>query len=106
MTSTTRFLRERLKLRVNPEKSAVDRPWNRKFPGCSMTPNLQPRLKAAPRSVERLKSELRTLFRQGRGRNIPAFIRELAPVMRGWVNYFCLAEVKDIMEELDGVDTA
>jgi RNA-directed DNA polymerase len=102
MTSITRFLRERLKLKVNPEKSAVDRPWNRKFLGYSMTPNRQPRLKAAPRSVERLKSKLRTLFRQGRGRNIPAFIRELAPVLRGWVNYFCLAEVKDIMEELDG----
>ena len=102
MTSITRFLHERLKLRVNPEKSAVDRPWNRKFLGYSMTPNRQPRLKAAPRSVERLKSKLRTLFRQGRGRNIPAFIRDLAPVLRGWVNYFCLAEVKDIMEELDG----
>jgi len=102
MTSITRFLHERLKLRVNPEKSAVDRPWNRKFLGYSMTPNRQPRLKAAPRSVERLKSKLRALFRQGRGRNIPEFIRELAPVLRGWVNYFCLAEVKGIMEELDG----
>jgi len=102
MTSITRFLHERLKLRVNPEKSAVDRPWNRKFLGYSMTPNRQPRLKAAPRSVERLKSKLRTLFRHGRGRNIPAFIRELAPVLRGWINYFCLAEVKDIIEELDG----
>lgn len=102
MTSITRFLHERLKLRVNPEKSAVDRPWNRKFLGYSMTANRQPRLKAASRSVERLKSKLRALFRQGRGRNIPEFIRELAPVLRGWVNYFCLAEVKGIMEELDG----
>jgi len=102
MTSITRFLHERLKLRVHPEKSAVDRPWNRKFLGYSMTSNRQPRLKAAPRSVERLKSKLRALFRQGRGRNIPEFIRELAPVLRGWVNYFCLAEVKGIMEELDG----
>ncbi len=102
MTSITRFLHERLKLRVNPEKSAVDRPWNRKFLGYSMTSNRQPLLKAASRSVERLKSKLRALFRQGRGRNIPAFIRELAPVLRGWVNYFCMAEVKDIMEELDG----
>ena len=102
MTSITRFLHERLKLRVNPEKSAVDRPWNRKFLGYSMTANRQPLLKAASRSVERLKSKLRALFRQGRGRNIPTFIRELAPVLRGWVNYFCLAEVKGIMEELDG----
>jgi len=102
MASITRYLHERLKLRVNPGKSAVDRPWNRKFLGYSMTPNRKPLLKAAPRSVERLKSKLRVLFRQGRGRNIPAFIRELAPILRGWINYFCLAEVKGIMEELDG----
>ena len=102
MASITRYLHERLKLRVNPEKSAVDRPWNRKFLGYSITSNRKPLLKAAPRSVERLKSKLRVLFRQGRGRNIPAFIRELAPILRGWINYFCLAEVKGIMEELDG----
>jgi len=102
MASITRYLHERLKLRVNPEKSAVDRPWNRKFLGYSITSNRKPLLKAAPRSVERLKSKLRVLFRQGRGRNIPAFIRELAPILRGWINYFCLAEVKGIVEELDG----
>jgi len=102
MTSITRFLRERLKLRVNLEKSAVDRPWNRKFLGYSMTMNRQPRLKAATQSIERLKTKIRTLFRQGRGRNIPEFIRELAPILHGWMNYFCLVEVKGVIEELDG----
>jgi RNA-directed DNA polymerase len=102
MASITRFLHERLKLRVNPEKSAVDWPWNRKFLGYSMTVNRKPKLKAAPRSVERLKTKLRTLFRKGRGRSLPAFVRELTPVLRGWVNYFRLAEVKGVFEELDG----
>ena len=101
MASITRFLHERLKLRVNPEKSAVDRPWNRKFLGYSTTHNRKPLLKAAPKSVERLKNKLRTLFRQGRGRNIAAFVRELAPVLRGWINYFQLAEVRGVFEELD-----
>jgi RNA-directed DNA polymerase len=101
MASITRRLTERLKLRVNPEKSAVDRPWNRKFLGYSMTCNRKPRLKAAARSVERLKTKLLVLFRQGRGRNLPTFIRELTPVLRGWVNYFRLAEVKGVFEELD-----
>ena len=45
-----------IQMRVNPEKSAVDRPWNRKFLGYSMTCNRKPRLKAAPRSVERLRT--------------------------------------------------
>ncbi len=102
MASITRFLHERLKLRVNPEKSAVDRPWNRKFLGYSMTSNRKPKLKAAERSVKRLKTKLRDLFRKGRGRNLPAFVRELAPVLRGWVNYFHLAEVKGVFEDLDG----
>jgi RNA-directed DNA polymerase len=101
MASITRFLQERLKLRVNPEKSAVDRPWKRKFLGYSMTSNWMPKLKAAPQSVERLKSKLRERFRKGKGRNLPTFIRELAPVLRGWISYFQLAEVKGVFEELD-----
>ena len=101
LASLTRYLHERLKLRVNPDKSAVGRPWNRKFLGYSMTFHYQPRLKVAPKSVERFKAKLRMMFRHGRGRNLQRFIQELAPVLRGWVNYFRLAEVKSIFEELD-----
>jgi len=101
MASLTRYLHGRLKLRVNPDKSAVDRPWRRKFLGYSMTSHRQPRLKVAPQSVERLKAKLGMLFRAGRGRNLQRFIQDLAPVLRGWVNYFRLAEVKGVFEELD-----
>ena len=48
LASLTRFLADRLKLKVNAEKSAVARPWNRKFLGYSMTFHLKPRLKVAP----------------------------------------------------------
>ncbi|MBI1820075.1 MAG: group II intron reverse transcriptase/maturase, partial [Nitrospirae bacterium] len=41
-------------------------------------------------------------FRMGRGRNIGQFIQELCPILLGWVNYFRLAEVKGVFEELDG----
>ncbi len=99
--SLTRYLHGRLKLRVNAEKSAVDRPWNRKFLGYSMTFHQRPRLKVAPKSVERFKAKIRGLFRLGRGRNLQRFIQELAPVLGGWVNYFQLAEVKGVFEELD-----
>lgn len=101
LASLTRYLHERLKLRVNPDKSAVDRPWNRKFLGYSMTANHQPRLKVAPKSAQRFHAKLRMLFRTGRGRNLQRFIHELAPVLRGWVNYFRLAEVKAVFEETD-----
>lgn len=101
MASLTRFLRERLKLRVNPDKSAVDRPWNRKFLGYSMTFHQEPRLKVASPSVKRFQAKLRVLFRQGRGRNLQRFIQELVPVIRGWVNYFRLSQVRGVFEELD-----
>lgn len=102
MASVSRFLEKRLKLKVNRDKSAVDRPWNRKFLGYSVTVHRDPRLKAAPESVKRFKAKLKGLFRQGRGRNLGRFIQEdLIPVLRGWGNYFRLAEVKGVFEELD-----
>jgi RNA-directed DNA polymerase len=101
MVSLTQFLHERLKLRVNQGKSAVDRPWKRKFLGYSMTFHRKVRLKVAPKSVERFKAKLRMSFRKGRGRNPQSFIQELAPILRGWMNYFRLAEVKGVFEELD-----
>jgi RNA-directed DNA polymerase len=80
----------------------VDRPWKRKFLGYSMTWNREPRLKAAPESVKRLKGKLKILFRKGRGRNLGRLIQEdLTPVLRGWVNYFRLAETKGVFEDLD-----
>ena len=101
LVSITRYLASKLKLKVNSEKSAVARPWDRKFLGYSMTFHRQPRLKVAPTGVERLKAKLKELFRVGRGRNIRTQIKELTPVLRGWVNYFRLSEVKGIFEELD-----
>ena len=103
LVSISRFLEKGLKLKVNRDKSAVDSPSNRSFLGYSMTYHKQPRLKVAPASVARFKSRLRILFRQGRGRNLGRFIQEnLMPLIRGWLNYFRLAEVKGVFEELDG----
>ena len=101
MKSITGFLERRLKLKVNASKSAVDRPWKRKFLGYSMTNNVEPLLKVARRSVERLKDNLREIIREGRGRNVVKVIGELSTVLRGWVQYFKLSEVKNTFEELD-----
>jgi len=102
MKSVTRFLERRLRLKVNAEKSAVARPWERKFLGYSLTSNREPRLKVAKDSVQRLKGKLREIFRRGRGRNLGKLIaEELTPLLRGWMNYFRLAEVKGIFDELD-----
>ena len=102
LASITKFLRGTLKLTVNPKKSAVDRPWKRKFLGYSMTSEKNPRLKVAKESVKRFTGNLKALFRRARGRNIVMTAAEFNSKLTGWINYFILAEVKNIFEELDG----
>ena len=102
MASITNYLSERLKLTVNRSKSAVDRPWRRSFLSYSMTWHRKPRLTVATKAVARLKANLKTVFRQGKGKNIRTTVEETTPKVRGWVNYFRLAEVKGIFDELDG----
>jgi group II intron reverse transcriptase/maturase len=102
LASLTRFLEQRLKLKVNDAKSAVDLPWNRVFLGYSMTSHRKPRLKVAARSVARFKANLRAMFARWRGRSLARVIKEATPILRGWINYFRLAETKGVFEDLDG----
>src|SRR5262245_65347340 len=70
--------------------------------GTTMTWNRERRIKLAESSVKRLKMKLREILRRGRGRNMGRLIEEkLTPLLRGWMNYFRLAEVKGVFEELD-----
>lgn len=101
MASLERFLAKRLRLKVNREKSAVGRPWKRKFLGYRNTMDRKPRLRPAPQSVRRLKLKLKKLFRRARGWSLSRTIRELNPVLRGWGNYYGLSKVKGVFEELD-----
>lgn len=102
MNSVTRFLEKRLKLRVNGAKSAVDRPWRRKFLGYTLSWHQKPRLKVAAESVRRFKEKLRGIVRQNRSANLKHLAREqLTPLLRGWVNYFQLTETRGVVEELD-----
>jgi group II intron reverse transcriptase/maturase len=101
MTSVELFLEKRLRLKVNRDKSAVDRPWKRKFLGYTFTHHFKPRLKVAPESVKRFKDNLRTLFRRGRGRSLGRVIEELKPKLRGWAIYYRMADVRVTFEDLD-----
>ena len=101
MTSLERFLRERLRLKVNLDKSAVARPWERKFLGYTVTSNLQPKLKVAAQSIQRLRSKLRPIWRRGRGREIASTIEELNPIIRGWMAYYRMVVVTGSLQELD-----
>jgi RNA-directed DNA polymerase len=96
------YLKEDLRLRVNEQKSAVARPWERKFLGYSCTVQRQSRLRIAPESVRRLRQKVRELMRVGRGRSLRRSIETLNALLRGWINYFQLAQVKGVLEDLDG----
>jgi RNA-directed DNA polymerase len=102
MESITRFLKRRLRLKVNREKSAVDRPWKRNFLGYTMTWHRQPRLKVSPDSIQRIRGKIRELMWKARGCSLTKVIGELVPLLRGWINYFRLSSVKIAFEELDG----
>jgi len=101
LASLERWLLQRLRLRVNRDKSGVARPWTRRFLGYSVTWDRAARLRVAPAAVQRLKTTLRRLLRQGRGRRLADTVKDLSLVLRGWVAYFRLAEVKASFEDVD-----
>jgi RNA-directed DNA polymerase len=100
--SLTGFLAERLKLKVNAAKSAVARPWQRKFLGYSLTWHREPKLRIAAVSLEKLTEKVQVLLRGARGRSLATTIQTLNPVLRGWAAYFQLAETTSALEAGDG----
>ena len=102
MTEITRFLEQELRLKVNRAKSACARPWERKFLGYSLTWHVNAKLKIAPESVKRLYEKVRERLRSGRGQSLAAMISELNVLLRGWMSYFRLTEVKGVLDDLDG----
>jgi RNA-directed DNA polymerase len=101
LESVEGFLWKRLRLVVNREKSAVDRPWRRKFLGYSVTSHYEPKLRIAPESIKRFKDKIREQMRRGRGRSPGKVIEDLIPLIRGWVTYFRRAEVRTPFVVLD-----
>jgi group II intron reverse transcriptase/maturase len=101
MESVTRFVEGKLKLKVNRDKSAIDRPWNRKFLGFSFLPNKQATIRLAPRSVSRFKERIRELTKRSRSIPVEERIGQLNRYLMGWIGYFRLASAKKHCEKLD-----
>jgi len=102
MESVTTFLEKRLKLKVNREKSAVDRPSKRKFLGFRLFKHRdQVRIGLAPRTLKRVKARIRELTTRG-SRNMARRIEELNTYLRGWLGYFSLADTHSVFDGLDG----
>lgn len=101
MASLESFLWKRLRLKVNREKSAVARPWERKFLGYTVTVR-GAKLAVSPLAATRLKLKLRPVFRKGRGRSLAATINQLNPIILGWTAHFRLVQSEQLFKTLDG----
>ncbi|MCP4121327.1 MAG: group II intron reverse transcriptase/maturase, partial [Bacteroidetes bacterium] len=89
MESVSRFIEKKLRLKINEEKSAVDRPWNRKYLGfCVTNSRKNPKIRIHWKSIKRFKERVREITRRNRGRSTSQVNGELVMFMRGWWNYF------------------
>jgi RNA-directed DNA polymerase len=101
MESMVRFITTKLKLKVNQQKSAVARPWERKFLGFSFTWNREPKRRIAPKAVQRFKQRVRELTRRTKGVSIERMAEELAQYLRGWIGYFGRCQTPSVLQGLE-----
>ena len=97
MNSVTRFITQKLRLKVNEAKSAVARPQQRKFLGFSFSDGPEIKRIIAPKALDRFKHRIREITRRAKGVSIEETIAELAPYMRGWRGYFGFCETPEVL---------
>jgi len=97
MESITRFITQRLKLKVNEAKSAVARPQERKFLGFSFTAGPEVKRVIASKSLDRFKHRIRDITQRAKGVSIETTMDELAPYLRGWRSYFGFCETPAVL---------
>jgi group II intron reverse transcriptase/maturase len=102
MASITKFIEVKLKLKVNKGKSSVDRPWKLKFLGYSFYQK-EDRIgiRVHPKSVKKFKQKLKKITGRNKATNMPERMEELKQATIGWVNYFKLADMKELTRILD-----
>ena len=101
LASVTRFVERKLRLKVNREKSAMDRPWRRTFLGFSFTAQRQPKRRIAAVSVERFKRRIRELTGRTRGGSLEDVIGRLGSYLRGWLGYFGRCQTPSVLRALE-----
>ena len=98
MASVTQFLEQRLKLKVNRQKSAVGHVSERKFLGHRLLSGGE--LGVAPQSQERLKDTLRELTSRSAGRSLEEVVEHVNQKLTGWVQYFRMARMKSLLQDI------
>jgi RNA-directed DNA polymerase len=93
MQSVSRFIEKKLRLKVNREKSAVGRPWERKYLGfCLTNSRKNPKIRIHRKTIKRFKQRVREITARRRGRSLSQVIGELKQFISGWWNYYQLSE--------------
>ena len=102
ITSVSRYITTKLRLTVNRQKSAVARPWERKFLGFSFYVNAGiPKRRIAPKAVDRFKAKIRELTDRTRGVSTERMAEELSRYLRGWIGYFGKCETPSVLQGLE-----
>lgn len=100
--SVTQFIEKKLKLKVNQAKSAVDRPWKRKFLGFTFSwDKAEPKVKISKSSLLRVKARIREITSRKSPTPMEIRIKELNQYLTGWCGYYAFADTPTIFKELD-----
>ena len=100
MASVSRFLTNKLRLKVNEAKSAVARPEERKFLGFSISNDGSER-RIAPKALDTFKERIRDMTRRTRGFGLQQLIKELKPYIVGWRGYFGFCQTPRVLTNLE-----
>ncbi len=100
---TLRRLYAKLRLRVNETKSAVARPWDRKFLGYSfwVAPGGVVKRRVARRALKSMKDRVRAITNRNRGRSLQQVTQDLRGYLIGWREYYRLADTPGVFRSLD-----
>ena len=101
LAGVTKYLERVLKLKVNEAKSAVDRPWKRKFLGFSFTARRPNRRRVADAAIKRFKDQVRQITRRTSGVTLSEVLAQLRVYLKGWKNYFGFSQTHSRFQELD-----
>ena len=106
MKSVTRFIEDRLGLKVNAEKSKVDKPKGIKYLGFgfyfdSFAAKAY-KAKPHPKAVAKFKARMKELTCRSWGVSNAYKVLKLNQLIRGWINYFKIGSMKGLCQRLDG----
>jgi len=98
-----RGLYTKLRLRINEDKSAVARVWDRKFLGYSfwVAPGRTVKLRVAAKALGEFKARVRQITRRSGGRSVRQVVTTLREYLLGWRQYFRRADTPGVFEDLD-----